>query len=415
MPADEKIESITNQINDFMERTLLKRNLDADRTWEYTLKFFFDYLRKNHAAMFPGFHEKEVNDYIEYLRSSGKSSARIHEQVDVLLAFARFSNKELNKEHLNLPVYHGAEPPLIEREEDLQHTESLLFEVVQQNVKEIDWNEEPRLEDLLYHPYDKCRDSIRDFLLFRLVIETGIAPAEIVSLNISDLHSSESLKVKNREFLLSKNLFRVLTEYVAFRKKYDRAIFIQKVMHDINSGGKRIHQLYSERKDFFASPLQEKLAAIEALLNEQLQLEEEILRLEDAEEKSAEAAVHTLEEKADALEEALSEMKMILVFERKGNDYQFNPAMFVSDRYHRMTTDMVAEAMKKTSFPPEMLHNTITHKWKAVGIKQSAIDKWLGRKGDVPARASYQKAFQQLSEAGYAFPARSLISDINKW
>ncbi|MBU9713088.1 hypothetical protein [Evansella tamaricis] len=351
---------VQTQLGNFMESMLLRRNINADRTWYYAMDRFFQYLSTSQSENYSDYNEESINDYINQLSSNNQSAASIKKFVDILLLFSEFIEKNVEKEKLKIPKVFLDEVPHVENESDLIHTENVLFLKVKEFSEELDLQTEvTSLEDSSQLPYDKLRDSWRNYLLFRLLAETNLDGEDVIHLNLKD-YQGGTLNVGKKEVLLSENLASILQEYCNYREKYDAFIYSRRMMNEINFAGKGINELLSDKemREFLNLGLQEKLERIESLLSEQLGIEDKIQQIELNGEETEEEIVEDLEEEADAIARKITEWKKIMVFERKRGDYGFNEAMFVTDSYLRMTPSALQEVMVRESFPVETLKNT---------------------------------------------------------
>lgn len=76
----------------------------------------------------------------------------------------------------------------------------------------------------------RFRDKMRNFILFRLSLETMLTNRELTNLKLTDFHSeSKELVINGKKVYLTADTAQFLKQYKEFRKKYDRAIFVNKL------------------------------------------------------------------------------------------------------------------------------------------------------------------------------------------
>ena len=301
--------------------------------------------------------------------------------------------------------------PMIEVDRDVYLMESRLYERTKEIGKSLILTKQPTIKEGLGKKYGIFRDLYRDYLMFRLVIETAIDSRELVDLDLTSVSSDLEIILKNRKIQLSPNLQKLLQDYIYFRKTFDKTIFIQKIINDLNAREK-ISNVYSdeEMSEFINLALPKKLEKIEELVTNQLEMEEEVRELEEVNQDLDK--IEQLEEVADTVAEKINDYKNILIFERKKGEYEFNSALFVSSSYTRLHEGEALELMDKESFPLEALQNTAMKNWQEAGIPPKQIEKMVGNRGDSLFTRSNELSSQEAVEmvkAGFTFENRSLF------
>lgn len=392
-----------DKVKDFSDTMLLRRNMEADRTWFYTMERFMVFLWDQKQDDFPVFHEEAVNDFIAQLRSFEKSPSAIQRNIEVIVAYANYFNQKLDKSKLDFTFLEKLDPVTVEEEKDLLHTEEMLFAKIKAALTQ--------LGDRVGREHANFRNLLRNYLMYRLVLETGLDIEELITLKSDGLQEDGHLFIHNRSVPLSPNLYQLLVEYMDFRKEYDEVLHIKWAVSEVDSLQGRTSSVQDLMMvEFLAAELPKKLEIIETLLGEQLALEEEVLQLEMNDDDTQEEKIEILEEEIDDIVEKINHMKATLVLDRKKEEFVFHPRMFVSDSYQNMDLDFVNEVMKMEAFPVKVLQYTVAKKWEDEGIKPGLITKFLGQKGNLLTGSGSAKDFQDVIEAGFKFPERKFLS-----
>ncbi|MBU9720614.1 MULTISPECIES: hypothetical protein [Bacillaceae] len=396
-------EDVLQTIIDFTEGMIIRRNTDADRTWYYILKGFFEYIQEENTTGYPHYTENTINSYLNYLAEKENSPFLVNRQKDIIISFSKYINKSIDPEKIKNPKV-TMEIPLLVEEADINDTENLLYQQVSRIRDEVKKVNQPTYDLLPTIPYEKFRDGMRNYLIFRLIIETGVDDKDILQLNIDSLYDN-SIRLNNKKIPLQPYTIELLKEYISFRKEYDKWIFEQKLIQDVNFAGKRINELVTddEMKHFFTLTLQEKLGEIEDQLTKQLMIEENIQELEDIDDEKLEKEIEALETDADHIAAKINEMKKIIVFERKIADYEFNDALFIINNL-RVTSNFITETMKKEAFPIPLLQNTAYKRWEDAGLKATRIKKTYISSDNIEKDNEEHK---RILESGFVLPKRS--------
>ncbi|MCD8509555.1 MAG: site-specific integrase [Bacillus sp. (in: Bacteria)] len=389
----------SEKVKHFAETMLLRRNVEADRTWFYTMERFMSFLWEHKQDYFPNFQEREVNDYIDHLRNLEKTPSEIQRNIEVILTYGSYANKELDRTKLDFDFLEKLDSATVEEEKDLLHTEGLLFEKILSTQKEMGEN--------VGSDHGLLRSQMRNYLMYRLVLETGLDIEELITLKAEGLQEDGHLFIHNRSLPLSTNLYQLLKEYLEYRKKYDEPLHMNWAVAEVDSlQGRGSINEDEIMKEFHAVELPKKLEIIETLLGEQLALEEEVFQLEMNSDDTPLEKIEVLEEEIDDIVEKINQLKAVLVLERKKDEFIFHPRMFVSDSYQNMELDFVDEVMKMEAFPVKILQYTVAKKWEDEGIKPGTITKFLGQKGNLLTGGGSTKDFDEVIKAGFTFPER---------
>ncbi|MDG5787180.1 hypothetical protein QA612_06720 [Evansella sp. AB-P1] len=401
-----------SEIEEFTHIMLLKEDNDGDRSWKYHLERFIHFLKEIGGENGTFFNEDQINRYIDELQSKEKDSLYIKEVLDGIVAFSQYKRIPLDKEKLKIPVTNENEKfLLIDEEEDLYRTEKELFNKLMELSSQLSLHEVPPLSALSKTgSYIQFRNIFKEYVLFRIVVETGLDETELHEMNLESFYKMNGeIIINQKKVPLTPNTNHVCSAYVSFREKFDETIFIQKKLFDVDTTGISLDELLEEEQmmTFFECDLTSKVEKIESLLLEQVNIEEEIALLE---EDTEEEKIEDLEEKADDIAEQIMNMKMLVALDRKISEYEFNNGMFVTDRYTRMTENDILEALERTSFPIHKLQNTAIKKWTEAGIKRNQIEKLIRNKSvGLFSRNKLEvnvDEFKQLVHAGFQFETR---------
>ncbi|MFA9556984.1 hypothetical protein ACERII_06760 [Evansella sp. AB-rgal1] len=407
----EKDQTNTNdhEIDIFFKVMLDKPKVEADRTWLYSLKRFFQYITL-HTNDNISFTVESINSYIQYLQEKGKSETYIKKNVYVIYTFAHYKQMNIIKEKISIKIEDKIDVSMVEEEDDIYHTEELLYERIKETTNNLILSRKPEIYELHNNSYSDLRVKWQDYLLFRLVLETGIDIDDLTSVSMEDIYE-DRVTINDRDIPILGSIAKLLHQYIGFRKQFDKATFTQLVMFHMGIRSSSISELYADKnyKYFLEKDLSEKIAEIESHLMQQVSIEEKIQEIEMLNEDTHNDKVEVLEEELDGIAEKIGNMKAILVFERKLNEYNFNNALFVTERYTKMDQSDILNGLIRESFPLHKLQNSCIEKWNSEGIKIKQIEKVLGKKGTLfakPNRASDLEEYRKMVSSSYSFHDR---------
>lgn len=268
---------------------VLKDSAETTRNvYVYSLERFFDYLYREHRDTFPSFDEGSVNAFFrELLESEGRSRIYIHKLYSAIAAFSKYLDKPLNKSNVFEDIH-----PKGRIEGRLERIEARLYRDYVTVLQ--DRNADLKL--------GKLRDKLRNYLIFRVVASTGLSLEEVLEWNLSDVDGPLCSAHPELQGLLK--------EYRRFRLDNDQRIYYLKLQRQ-------------EAQGRLPEP-------VHRAIREEIAL----------------AAVPPLRE-PDQAYDMLLEMALLRYTER---NFQFNPALFVSNRYKRVSKDAIVDAFKLVGF-----------------------------------------------------------------
>ncbi|ADU30554.1 hypothetical protein [Evansella cellulosilytica] len=388
----------TKLIEQFTDVMILKERIGADRTWFYTVKRFLNFA--NVKAKEP-FNEKHITEYKSYLKNNKKTTAQIEHDIKVIILFAKYNHIKIDENAVTNVDVVAEDLLIVERESDIFHTEKELFNQILTDQKGINLRAEPTIKDLPLSSYTNLRNSMQNYLLFRLVIEKGFDSADLKAMNISTFDEKSDEEEYKMTITFSANTMRLVKEYIDFRKLFDRITFIQKAIVELFPGEK--FEDFIRQKNltsFYEASLEEKIHSIENLVEEQMRLEDLLMTI-DGENDNEEQ----LEKQTEDIAESIENRKKLVILDRKINEFTFNDALFVNENYLRMTEREIVDSLERHSFPLHKLQNSAVQKWEQAGIKVDVIKKVLGIKAG--KEKVNENKIKQMIENGYQFPGKS--------
>ncbi|MBB5173711.1 site-specific integrase [Texcoconibacillus texcoconensis] len=410
MPQGESLQSVRQEIDPFIKKMIYRQNVDIDWSCAFSIDRFLMYVSNNQQAQEEHFKwgTHSVNEYMVHLLDSGKSGAQVRKITEAIISFSEHINQPVNKEEVTIPEDSTGEVPTVEEEEDIYQIEKQQYEKVIAQNEGVYIDKKPTLQDVTLNPYGNFRDEFRNYLLFRLAIETGLYVSEIVHLNVESVNDDGELVLEDRTIPLSNTTKQVFYDYIDFRKQYDLPIWVQKVMYDIDNGGIGITKLYldKEKLRFFHLSPDEKTEEIRSLVMEKFTMEEEVEQLEQSEEDINEEKIDELDDRIEKTTEQIYELKEIVEFEMQINQASFNPAMFVTSRYARISEEEVKEILEREALPLEVIKATIKKRWQDAGFKRNQTEKFLGQKPNRFGSSNQDSLFQDFIHAGFTFHNR---------
>ena len=207
---------------------------ETRRSYYYSLELFFEFLFLKHPETFPNYGEKEINEFLMSLMK--KSASYINRTFIAIHNFSMHQGISLNKKKIALPKqdnYKQIQPRSLSDDEAERVENRLYLRYVKQKEK----NNSKRN---FFPSTGKERDTLRNYVLYRLMIQTSLRISEALSLDFGDLHldgkreearyiSVRGKGNKNRKVPIPLELKELLIYYVEFRKKYDEEIEYEKV------------------------------------------------------------------------------------------------------------------------------------------------------------------------------------------
>ncbi|MDD9309749.1 tyrosine-type recombinase/integrase [Cytobacillus firmus] len=219
----------------FIENELVGNAAETQRSYYYSLELFFEYLLNNFTDHFPHYTEKEVNQFIKSLGK--KSPSYIHRIFNAIHNYSMFIGVPLNKKRIALPKqtdYKQIQPRSLSNERMDSIENRLYLEYIKQKEK----NEQRK--GSAFPNTGKVRDKLRNYILYRLMVQTSLRISEAISLDFVDIfldgkrEESRYLYIKgkgnkHRKVPIPKELKELLTFYIDFRKQYDEEIEFEKL------------------------------------------------------------------------------------------------------------------------------------------------------------------------------------------
>ena len=187
-----------DRFNDYLVN-VKKASANTLSSYLRDIRQFGEYLSSHDLPGYADAGEEDLNEYISWLRSSGKSVATVSRNIASLTCFYSF----LLSQHLV----------------DANPTGKLVPDKATQKLPQILTSKEVEL--LLEQP--ECTDpkGYRDKAMLELLYATGIRVSELISLNITDLNLSVGVircvsHEKERFIPLYPAAIRALSEYIEF-------------------------------------------------------------------------------------------------------------------------------------------------------------------------------------------------------
>lgn len=216
----------------------------------------------------------------------------------------------------------------------------------------------------------RFRDKMRNFMLFRLSLETMLTNRELTKLKLTDFHlANGELSVNGKKVYLTPDTVQFLKQYKQFRKKYDRAIFVNK----LNS---------VEDKNF--------LGFIKKVLNEHdykaigaLKIEEDLKRIKELLKKSEGLTQvekkQLLEEEKEVLLQRENVIDEVLDEENAYIDKMFSHPlfefMFISNQYNILSVNAIEKLFKESKVKGTNLTYTREQQLAELNVHPYVVEK----------------------------------------
>lgn len=336
----------------YIETELEGNALETQRSYYYSLELFFEYLITDFKDSFPSYTEKEVNSFI---RSLGKKSpSYINRIFNAIYSYSIFKGVLLDKKKIALPKqidYKQIQPRSLS-DKRMDTIENHLY---MQYIKQ---KEKSKKKKFLPNT-SKVRDKLRNYILYRLMVQTSLRISEALSLDLDDIHlegkreESRYLVVRGkgnkfRKVPIHLELKDILSYYIEFRKQNDEEIEFEK----------RFFRLLNKRL------IQSDIDGIQENLTKG-----ERKTLEDLGKKESLSFPEKL---------LLLDIQLVALRRFVKRSFNQNPALFISNRSKRVSKDAMLKMFSNEGIRSHDLRHTAIKNLIDKGVAINRVQEFSG-------------------------------------
>ncbi|WP_236798204.1 tyrosine-type recombinase/integrase [Bacillus cereus] len=346
----------------YAKEELAGKSKDTVRTYLQSLHAFYEHLFFIQRETFPNFNEGDLNIFAFSLEQRGLSPSYIVRTFAALTSYAKYRGFMFDKEKVRLPKL----PNILEMSPRSleEHRLDELNNAFRNRFIESQMDHDNKLLPNL----GKQRDHYRNWVLFRLMLATGVRISEAIGLKISDLHlegqRSESRYVHvrktktqvERKIPLTKEITHLLEEYLSFRKQNDLEIEKQKEFFNYINNRSRIN--------IYEVMTKKEITKLENLYQE----------FRDA--RAQEADKQTLKRFVSQINHIENEMSNRYIVKK----HKENPYLFISNRNQQVGKSTMMKIFQKMGVKSHQLRHTTIKRFMDQGLSINKIQKISGHK-----------------------------------
>lgn len=189
---------------DFLVASNMRKN--SIEAYNRDVKALIKWLSDQNVSAIHQLRADHISDYLDHLEKSGKSSATISRQVTVVRSFCRFLTEKGTTVNI---VALNRKRPVVEKKAVLILTKA-------------------EVQKMLLQPNSKTSMGLRDYLMLRMMYETGIKVSEIISLTISNVDLKRKRVTCHTDYAqrvvyLNQELCKIIKKYLTLREATDKS------------------------------------------------------------------------------------------------------------------------------------------------------------------------------------------------
>lgn len=371
------------KIDVFIEEELKGNTDETMKSYKYSLRAFYKYLFFYERKTFPKYDIDHLNRFIEHLEKEKKSPTYINRTFVAIRRYASYKNKVIDPKKLKVP------------------------EVVEpDNYEELDIKLLQRINETLHmrflqakegHTFQtlpntgKQRDMFRDWVIFRVMLACGLRVGEALNLQVDDVyldgtriesryvHVRKTKTNRERKIPLDKETAAILKEYIEFREKKDLKIEKEKEFFNQLQGRSQLNcrdgMTKKEEKEF------DRLIA-------------------RREELSKDGEKHGIDysDEINNITAILGTMANEAIDKVIEKNFEFNPYLFVSNRYKRVSKVTVSRVFKPFGVKSHQFRHTAIKNLVDKNVSLNKIKEFSGhRSADMVLRYA-KPTFKEIAE-----------------
>ncbi|MGR9594414.1 tyrosine-type recombinase/integrase [Bacillus thuringiensis] len=348
------------------------------------LESFFRYLFDNKIDRMTCFDEQDINDFIAYkVEKEERKTSYLRRLLTVIFDYCRHTQRFLDKKKIKMIENHTENKGII-RKVRIEMIEEELYK----KYREVATRDEtiPKLS--------KLRDKKRNYILFKLILETGSEINELLQCNLEDIvieNGVTGIKIEDRFVPLNQKTYNLMQNYISFRKKQD--IEEEKIRNEIAPAcrnrkvGNRIYY--------------KKINGSKTLWEDYEKTREQFERDRALESKSAKIVLN------DKFLGICSNAIVNYVNET----FVFNNSLFVSNRYRRISKVTVMEILRKLGVTSTALRERAIQTFISNGLEIEDIVRLIGNADDLNLekyRIKDKKKKKRLQDIESDLPEREI-------
>lgn len=348
------------------------------------LESFFRYLFDNKIDRMTCFDEQDINDFIAYkVEKEKRKTSYLRRLLTVIFDYCRHTQRFLDKKKIQM-IENRTEDKGIIRKVRIEMIEEELYK----KYREVATRDEaiPKLS--------KLRDKKRNYILFKLILETGTEINELLQCDLEDImieNGVTGIKIEDRFVPLNEKTYNLMQNYISFRKKQDIEVEIEK--WGIGFTTKRLEErIRNEIAPTYGS---------KTLWEDYEKTREQYEKDGALESKSAKIVLNDkfLGICSNAITNYVNET------------FVFNNSLFVSNRYKRISKVTVMEILRKLGVTSTTLRERAIQTFISNGLEIEDIVRLIGNADDLNLekyRIKDKKKKKRLQDIESDLPEREI-------
>ncbi|GCF76337.1 hypothetical protein BC2926_38780 [Bacillus cereus] len=320
------------------------------KSYSDSLETFFNYLFKHKLDRLETFNEDDLSDFIEYkVTKEERKTTYLRKIMTSVLDYARYKQRFLDKKKIAW-MENKSQPKKVVTKAKLEEIENFLY---------LKYEKVTERHDLL-PKLSKLRDQKRNYIMFKLLLETGCEIEELLLCNVENVQTENGVNgiwIRGRFVPLRKHTFESLQKYMQFRK--DKDILIEEEKWEIGIKTRRLWFKAEEISEKYADPLLVK-------------------RLEETKKEFKKKGISD----TNAAKQALIDLKYSImlngVYRYIKETFVFNNALFVSNRYNRISKVTCMEIFRNLEITTTELREYAVQSFFDFGMELEEVVRLVG-------------------------------------
>lgn len=315
------------------------------------LESFFRYLFDNKIDRMTSFDEQDINDFIAYkIEKEDRKTSYLKRLLTVIFDYCRYTQRFLDKKKIQMIENHTENKGIVKKV------------TIEQIEKEL-YNQylEVATRDEIIPKLSKLRDKKRNYILFKLILETGSEINELLQCDFDDItieNGITGIRIQDRFVPLNQKTYNLMQNYISFRKKKDKEVEIEK--WEIGFTTKRLEEkIRNEIAPAYGSKM---------LWEDYKETEEQFKRDGTFESKTAKIV----------LNDKFFGICLSAIENYVNETFVFNNSLFVSNRYKRISKVTVMEILRNLRITSTTLRQRAVQTFIDNGLEIEDIVRLIG-------------------------------------
>ncbi len=355
---NEKFQNFFLPVRNDFETYIELLNVAASTKKSYLdgLESFFRYLFDNKIDRMTCFNEQDINDFIVYkVKKEDRKTSYLKRLMTVIFDYCRYKQRFLDKKKIQMLENHTENKGIIKKVTIEQIEEELYNQYL-----------EVATRDEIIPKLSKLRDKKRNYILFKLLLETGSEINELLQCDFDDIkieNGITGIQIQDRFVPLNQKTYNLIQNYITFRKKKDKEVEIEK--WEIGFTTKRLEEkIRNEIAPSYGSKM---------LWEDYKETRGQFKRDGTLESKTAKIV----------LNDKFFGICLSAIENYVNETFVFNNSLFVSNRYKRISKVTVMEILRKLRITSTTLRQRAVQTFIDNGLEIDDIVRLIGNMDDL--------------------------------